>query len=219
MYRTPLTHRLPFSACQKARSPFSSRSRLSEAGTRAAAAAAAQESHPQLQDELTAYLHRTTAIRNRRASPKTQGSTALSKMAFLLPGLRRGLLLSTPLILSAPLLIQAHRRPILCDGPDPLTKITSDLKNRYTGEAQTPVIKQSGSANPRAVRQISMGSIFGVLAGLGVSVFSKPLAILIGLGIVCLQVRNVWSSKTIGGFYMLGGYLDFMQHSHLRCLP
>jgi hypothetical protein len=87
------------------------------------------------------------------------------------------------------MLIQAHRRPLLCDGPDPLTKITSDLKNRYASEAQTPIIKQSGAANPRAVRQISMGSIFGVLAGLGVSVFSKPLAILIGLGIVCLQVR------------------------------
>ncbi|KAF2678962.1 hypothetical protein K458DRAFT_422623 [Lentithecium fluviatile CBS 122367] len=108
-------------------------------------------------------------------------------MAFLLPGLRRGLMLSTPLILSTPLLVQAYRRPILCDGPDPLTKITSDLTNRYSTEAQTPVIKQSGAVNPRAVRQISMGSILGVLAGLGVSVFSKPLAILIGLGIVCIQ--------------------------------
>lgn len=32
-----------------------------------------------------------------------------------------------------------------------------------------------------------MGSILGVLGGLGISVFSKPLAILIGLGIFVLQ--------------------------------
>ncbi|KAK7190123.1 uncharacterized protein CC84DRAFT_1164107 [Paraphaeosphaeria sporulosa] len=109
-------------------------------------------------------------------------------MAFLLPGLRRGLVLSTPFILSAPLLVQTMRRPVLCDGPDPLSKITSDLKNRYAGEAQTPVIKTSGAPNPRALRQVSMGSILGVLAGLGVSVFSKPLAILIGLGVICIQL-------------------------------
>ncbi|KAJ4354027.1 uncharacterized protein N0V89_005760 [Didymosphaeria variabile] len=108
-------------------------------------------------------------------------------MAFLLPGLRRSLLLSTPLILSAPLLVQTIKRPVLCDGPDPLSKITSDLRNNYTHEAQTPVIKTSGAPNPRAIRQVSMGSILGVVAGLGVSVFSKPLAVLIGLGIVCIQ--------------------------------
>jgi uncharacterized membrane protein (Fun14 family) len=34
-----------------------------------------------------------------------------------------------------------------------------------------------------------MGSILGVFCGLGISVFSKPLAVLIGLGIVALQVR------------------------------
>ncbi|PSN71578.1 hypothetical protein BS50DRAFT_570906 [Corynespora cassiicola Philippines] len=108
-------------------------------------------------------------------------------MSFLLPGLRRGLLLSTPLILSTPLLVQRFQRPILCDSPDPFTKITSDLKNNYAQETQSPVIKTSGGLNPRAVRQISMGSMLGVLAGMGVSVFSKPLALLIGLGIIAVQ--------------------------------
>lgn len=104
-------------------------------------------------------------------------------MAFLLPGLRRGFMLSTPLILSAPLLVHSmrHQRPILCDSPD--------LRNSFVNGGETPVIKRSGAPNPRVIRQISTGSILGVLAGLGVSVFSKPLAILIGLGIVCVQVR------------------------------
>ncbi|KAI8940893.1 hypothetical protein NX059_002153 [Plenodomus lindquistii] len=110
-------------------------------------------------------------------------------MAFLLPGLRRGLMLSTPLILSTPLLVHhfRHAQRIRCDGPDPFSKITSDLTSGYTTEAQTPIITQSGAVNPRAIRQISMGSILGVLGGLGISVFSKPLAILIGLGIFVLQ--------------------------------
>ncbi|KAF7671463.1 hypothetical protein GT037_010538 [Alternaria burnsii] len=112
-------------------------------------------------------------------------------MSFILPGLRRGLMLSTPLILSTPLLVYQFRnaQPIRCDGPDPITKITNDLKSNYVTEARTPVITQSGAMNPKAVRQISMGSILGVIGGLGISVFSKPLAVLIGLGIFALQVR------------------------------
>ncbi|KAF1362207.1 hypothetical protein EJ07DRAFT_108238 [Lizonia empirigonia] len=109
-------------------------------------------------------------------------------MSFLLPGLRRGALLATPLILSSPMLVHNYRHSsaIRCDAADPLAKL-GDLRNTYSHEAQTPVITQSGAANPRAVRQISMGSILGVVGGLGVSVFSKPLAILIGLGVLLLQ--------------------------------
>lgn len=148
--------------------------------------------HQDLQSELAVYLQLRTSVRQKKCSQiitNPRSARHQSTMAFLLPGLRRGLVLSTPFILSAPLLAQTMRRPILCDGPDPLSKITSGFQNRYAGEAQTPVIKTSGAPNPRAIRQVSMGSILGVLAGLGVSVFSKPLAILIGLGVVCVQVR------------------------------
>jgi hypothetical protein len=121
---------------------------------------------------------------------RAQAQDPATKMSFLLPGLRRGLMLSTPLILSTPLLLQSYRnyQPIRCDGPDALSRITNDLTRNYASEARTPVITESGAANPRAVRQVSMGSILGVFCGLGISVFSKPLAILIGLGIFVLQV-------------------------------
>jgi len=111
-------------------------------------------------------------------------------MAFLLPGLRRSLLITTPLILSTPLLVRTYARPHLCEATaaDPFTKITNDIRNTYSHDAKVPIIKESGALNPRALRQISLGSILGVLGGLGVSVFSKPLALLIGLGIVCVQV-------------------------------
>ncbi|KAH3976642.1 hypothetical protein HBI62_198160 [Parastagonospora nodorum] len=138
-------------------------------------------SHPRedLKDQLTAYLQ------TQYPPVKKHGNF---KMSFLLPGLRRGLMVSTPLILSTPLLLQyRHSQRIRCDAADPISKIKNDLMGNYASEARTPVITESGAANPQAIRQVSMGSILGVLGGLGISVFSKPLAILIGLGIVVLQ--------------------------------
>ena len=128
-----------------------------------------------IERQLSAYLQ------NQRSSTP--------QMSFLLPGLRRGALLATPLILSTPLLVHnfRHAQAIRCDSADPLAKL-GDLRNTYARDAQTPVVTQSGAPNPRAVRQVSMGSILGVIGGLGISVFSKPLAILLGLGIVVLQV-------------------------------
>ena len=141
-----------------------------------------------LEKQLSAYIQQQQRQHFRRKS--TFPST--SNMSFLLPGLRRGMMLSAPLILSTPLLAYQLRnsRPIYCDGPDPLTKITNDLTSNYTSEAKTPIVTQSGTINPRAIRQVSMGSILGVIGGLGISVFSKPLAILIGLGIFVLQVSQ-----------------------------
>lgn len=144
-----------------------------------------KRSDPSLAGQITAYLHH-----QHNSLPPHQHQNP--KMSFLLPGLRRGLILSTPLVLSAPLLIHQYRyaRPIYCDAADPLSKITGDLTRNYSSEARTPIITESGAANPRAIRQVSMGSILGVFCGLGISVFSKPLAILIGLGIFVLQVRS-----------------------------
>jgi hypothetical protein len=134
-----------------------------------------------IERQLTAYIQQQ---RHSRPAPAPA-------MSFLLPGLRRGTLLATPLILSAPLLMHnfRHAQSIRCDSADPLAKL-GDLRNTYAHEAQTPIITQSGAPNPKAVRQISMGSILGVIGGLGISVFSKPLAILLGLGIVALQVSR-----------------------------
>jgi hypothetical protein len=135
-------------------------------------------------------------IQHQHSSTKRPSTT----MSFLAPGLtfRRTLLLSTPLILSAPLVTQqfGFRQRVRCDGPDPLQKITSDLTRNYASEAQTPVILESGAPNPRAIRQISMGSILGVLGGMGVSLFSKPLALLIGLGIFVVQVCSLFIATT-----------------------
>jgi hypothetical protein len=157
---------------------------------------------PDIKHQLTAYLqhqhqhrHRSVPFKQHR-QPHRSSKPLLPiptppKMAFLLPGLRRTLLLTTPLILSYPLLARQHRflQPMRCDS-SPFAKITDGLTKNYASEAQTPILTESGAANPRAIRQVSMGSILGVFCGLGISVFSKPLAILIGLGIFVLQVSS-----------------------------
>jgi hypothetical protein len=60
----------------------------------------------------------------------------------------------------------------------------------YQKNAKTPVVKD-GKINQAAFRQISSGSIFGLLGGVVVSFFSKPLALLIGLFVVGAQVSSL----------------------------
>ncbi|KAF2841487.1 hypothetical protein M501DRAFT_970023 [Patellaria atrata CBS 101060] len=87
--------------------------------------------------------------------------------------------------LATPLLLQPHFQSsrLLCDSP-----ISS-----YQSSARAPVVKR-GRLNPSAVKQISSGSILGLVCGLGVSLFSKPLALLIGLlvfGVQALESRGI----------------------------
>ena len=59
-------------------------------------------------------------------------------------------------------------------------------------DAKVPLSKDGGrSINPRAIRQISMGSILGLGLGVLVSAFSKMLVLLVGVGIVISQVSCV----------------------------
>lgn len=134
-------------------------------------------------------------LRPRSLAPNTRPSRLIthsppsphSTMSFLAPGLRRSLLVTTPLILSTPLIVHRLNRPIYCDGHSTFSSAPRNPQGGSTASLQ-PGLRQSGMINPKIVRQISMGSILGVLCGLGVSVFSKPLALLLGLGIVAVQV-------------------------------
>ncbi|CZR59296.1 uncharacterized protein PAC_09188 [Phialocephala subalpina] len=60
----------------------------------------------------------------------------------------------------------------------------------YRRNAEVPVIKSGEGLSERAVRQISSGSIIGLCAGLVVSTFSRPLAIILGLLVVGVQYAS-----------------------------
>lgn len=215
MYRTPLglsglaRARLPLHQVVRQRSSSvdpicrSTRTRITETDR-------------SLEKRLSIYLSAQPQQQQTYRKPKTLPSN--SNMTFVLPGLRRGLMVCTPLILCTPVLAYQFRysNRIRCDGPDPLTKITNDLKSNYTTEASTPILTQSGAVNPQAIRQISMGSILGVIGGLGISIFSKPLAVLIGLGIFALQVSLIRFSACMAGKAMHASrdiYVVYTRHA------
>ncbi|KAK7520919.1 uncharacterized protein IWZ02DRAFT_452233 [Phyllosticta citriasiana] len=96
---------------------------------------------------------------------------------------------------SAPILLlrpwqhqQSLLRPLRCDSPPSIPVL-----NEHTREARTPVWKD-GRVNPAVWKQISSGSILGLLSGVAVGIFSKPLALLIGLlvfGVQFIESRGI----------------------------
>ena len=57
----------------------------------------------------------------------------------------------------------------------------------HSKDAKVPVTKD-GRLNPAAVKQISLGGILGLGAGVLLSAFSRSLTLLVGVGIVVWQV-------------------------------
>ncbi|KAF6223553.1 hypothetical protein HO133_000396 [Letharia lupina] len=109
--------------------------------------------------------------------------------SFLLPRSRPLFSLTLGLGLSSLYASQAlyRQKPRLCEGPGatPLTTVSESFK-AYSRDAKVPVFKD-GRPNPRAYRQISAGSIVGLLGGVAVSTFSKTLAMLFGLLVFGVQ--------------------------------
>ncbi|TVY56395.1 hypothetical protein LCER1_G001268 [Lachnellula cervina] len=70
-----------------------------------------------------------------------------------------------------------HQRPIRLDS----SPFSSDS---YKRNAQTPVLSQGGRLNPRAVRQISSGSIIGFGKGMGWQPNRKQWASSYGINVV-----------------------------------
>lgn len=92
--------------------------------------------------------------------------------------------LSFSSVLLAPLALRPRPLFLRCDAsPEPL----AGREWSYTRDARTPVRSQ-GRWNPQALKQVSAGSILGLIGGLAVSVFSKPLAVVIGLLVFGIQV-------------------------------
>jgi len=95
-----------------------------------------------------------------------------------------------------------HQRAIRLDSlPSSSGSILSG--DSYRRNAEVPVVR-NGGLNQRAVRQISSGSIIGLCAGLVVSTFSRPLAIVLGLLIVGVQ----YASSQLG--------INIIPYNHLQ---
>lgn len=119
--------------------------------------------------------------------------------------IRRPLLTTSPLSLclglsTAVLLSQRliHTRPVYCDSPSPIARWSSSVSENahtYTHNAQVPIFLDGWRLNPAAYRQISAGSILGLVGGVAVSMFSRTLAIVFGLTILGVQVSRQETSN------------------------
>jgi len=121
--------------------------------------------------------------------PKPQDSNNKMASRILLPsrlpmfvGFGASSLLLSPL---SPLM---QRRVLHLDS-SPVSASPKDWSfSQYERDAKVPIVKKRGGLNPKAVKQLSTGSILGLMGGLAVSTFSKSLALLIGLMIFGVQV-------------------------------
>lgn len=79
-------------------------------------------------------------------------------------------------------------RPVTYNDTSPSADFSSSGYS-HGKDAKVPLSKDGGrSLNPRAIRQISMGSLIGLGLGVVVSAFSKMLVLFAGVGIVVWQV-------------------------------
>ncbi|PMD64756.1 uncharacterized protein K444DRAFT_554028, partial [Hyaloscypha bicolor E] len=110
--------------------------------------------------------------------------------SFLLRPLFRPQALGLGLGLSMVTYHALHQRPMRLDSSSVSGSSGVFSADTYGRNAKTPVV-QGGHLNPRAVTQISSGSIVGLCAGLLVSTFSRSLALILGLLVVGVQ----WASS------------------------
>ena len=97
-----------------------------------------------------------------------------------------GLSLTAAYAFGTPLLPRPSGAQLLlsCDA-EPFGRTSSD----EWSYRRSPGARSGGVASPRVYRQISGGSIAGLVAGLAVSVFSRTLALLLGIVVFGVQVR------------------------------
>ncbi|CAG8931807.1 unnamed protein product [Penicillium salamii] len=80
--------------------------------------------------------------------------------------------------------------PMLCDYASPLPQQSTFKKEPEWAVAGKPAGKSSrtGLLNAESMRQVSLGSVLGLVAGVGLRAFSKALVVLLGMGVVFVEV-------------------------------
>ncbi|OCT50501.1 hypothetical protein CLCR_07668 [Cladophialophora carrionii] len=126
--------------------------------------------------------------------PLVRSSYSLPSIARSIPApisrtaLRRPVLVAFGLTASLPFLQPSSLIRLDSSPSSPPAAEFSSSPYSHSRNAKTPLTRDGKSINPAAVKQISLGSILGLGAGLVVSAFSTSLTLLIGLGIVAWQL-------------------------------
>lgn len=89
--------------------------------------------------------------------------------------------------------------PMQCQYTAPYYKTDSPTGSEtgWAIDPNDPMIRKQGTtghrdrastSTPRTMRQVSLGSVLGLLVGVGLRAFSRALAVLLGIGIVAVEV-------------------------------
>lgn len=79
--------------------------------------------------------------------------------------------------------------PMLCDYASPLPQQSTFKKEPEWAVNGKPAQKsRTGLLNAESMRQISLGSVMGLVAGVGLRAFSKALVVILGMGVVLVEV-------------------------------
>jgi hypothetical protein len=83
------------------------------------------------------------------------------------------------------------RTPMRCDYAAPHPQ--QSTRNKDPGWVVNPEQKsraqtRNGLLNARTMRQVSLGSVLGLVAGVGLRAFSKALVVILGMGVVFVEV-------------------------------
>ncbi|OJD26249.1 hypothetical protein ACJ73_02368 [Blastomyces percursus] len=100
---------------------------------------------------------------------------------FLTPA--RPFLFAVPLGLSLSLALP-RRQPIFCDFAGPFTTTSHSQYSSSPVSKTTSRIRSRSGISEKTARQISLGSVLGLLAGLGLRIFSRALVFALGVMIL-----------------------------------
>lgn len=97
--------------------------------------------------------------------------------------------------------------PMRCDyaaPPQVYEKDVYDKDSRWTAHPEsvgqkTRSNKRTGMLNAQTMRQVSLGSVLGLVAGVGLRAFSKALVVILGMGVVLVEVCKSVDRVTQGG--------------------
>ncbi|KAG5287000.1 FUN14 superfamily domain-containing protein [Histoplasma ohiense] len=104
---------------------------------------------------------------------------------FLTPA-ARPFLFAAPLGLSLSLALP-KREPILCDFAGPFATTSHSHYSTSPVSKAKRGIRSGGGINENTVRQLSLGSVLGLLAGFGLRIFSRALVFALGLTVLGVE--------------------------------
>ncbi|PLB53692.1 hypothetical protein P170DRAFT_504626 [Aspergillus steynii IBT 23096] len=84
--------------------------------------------------------------------------------------------------------------PIQCQYAAPYPRATESAESGWAIDGQDPLLRKQGATGPGSsiftasnMRQVSLGSVLGLVAGVGLRAFSKALVVLLGMGVVLVE--------------------------------